>query len=693
MAGYQATNHYSYPYSSNSSPAVSIMDADATNTDLEAMKKSPEATSRATLSLHRGHVSTPSPVGGEFRRKPVGTNRSGSRRSRLSVRTRLNSRGGGGGGGEMEIPLWGNPEPIAVETPTGPDTPAQNELTGQSFHVDHALRAENIGESNLRNPANLGDWSETPYPFPTNGYGEDIGNCNIDILYNSSSATVLKDVGIIATICAAHFLTQAGLAQSVAPIPYIANSFTTATHVPSPSWYSAAYSLTVGTFILPAGRLGDVYGLKLIFVLGWLWFAMSSLSVGFNPRILESVGQEPQMSGETFFCFCRALQGIGPALLMPNGLGILGRTYEGNQKNMAFALFGASAPVGFVVGSVMSSLLAEKTHWSWAYWAQAIACAIMGVVSIIIIPSFPESGIPESQQGNTTEDTGTKEESMWKRLDIPGAILGVSGLVLINIALNQAPLVSWSTPYTYFILIIGIIILSLFFFVEFTPSLASHPLIPVSLLSVDTCFVLACISCGWGTFGIWIFYLWEFLESLRTLSPLQASAQFAPAALSGLIAAVTTGFLLSKTTPQVIMLLSMCAFFTGITLIATVPVDQIYWAQTFFSIIVMPWGMDMSFPSATILLSNKVRVEHQGVAMSLVNTIVNYSISVGLGLAGTVQSNVDRDGTNILTGYRSAWYFGMGLSGTGILVAVFFLVFTIFTTRAISRQKEQIGEP
>src|SRR5204863_4657374 len=132
----------------------------------------------------------------------------------------------------------------------------------------------------------------------------------------------------------------------------------------------------------------------------------------------------------------------------------------------------------------------------------------------------------------------------------------------------------------------------------------------------------------------------------------------------------TTGFLLSKTTPQVTMMWSMSAFLIGTTLIATAPVNQIYWAQTFFSIIVMPWGMDMSFPSATILLSSKVGHEHQGVAMSLVNTVVNYSISVGLGLAGTVQSNTDRDGKHILTGFRSAWYFGMSLSGMGLVVAV-----------------------
>ena len=82
--------------------------------------------------------------------------------------------------------------------------------------------------------------------------------------------------------------------------------------------------------------------------------------------------------------------------------------------------------------------------------------------------------------------------------------------------------------------------------------------------------------------------------------------------------------------------------------------------------------MDMSFPSATIVLSNAVKKEHQGIAASLVNTVVNYSISLALGFAGTVEANVS-DG-DMLKGYRGAWYLGIGLSGTGILLSIVFII-------------------
>jgi hypothetical protein len=83
--------------------------------------------------------------------------------------------------------------------------------------------------------------------------------------------------------------------------------------------------------------------------------------------------------------------------------------------------------------------------------------------------------------------------------------------------------------------------------------------------------------------------------------------------------------------------------------------------------------MDMSFPAGTILLSNRMRREEQGVAASLMNTVINYSISIGLGMAGTIEGRVGGSGEEgLLRGYRAALYFGIGISGLGVLTALAF---------------------
>lgn len=84
----------------------------------------------------------------------------------------------------------------------------------------------------------------------------------------------------------------------------------------------------------------------------------------------------------------------------------------------------------------------------------------------------------------------------------------------------------------------------------------------------------------------------------------------------------------------------------------------------------------MSFPAGTVILSNSMPRQHQGLAASLVNTVVNYSISIGLGIAGTVESNVNNGGIDTLKGYRGACYTGVGLAGLGVFLAACFMFVT-----------------
>lgn len=138
------------------------------------------------------------------------------------------------------------------------------------------------------------------------------------------------------------------------------------------------------------------------------------------------------------------------------------------------------------------------------------------------------------------------------------------------------------------------------------------------------------------------------------------------------------------------MLASMIAFSLGIIMLATMPVDQIYWSQTFVSTLVTSWGMDMSFPSAIIVLSNSMPEEHQGLAASLINTVVNYSISIGLGMAGTVESHVNDGGRNTLKGYRGAWYLGIGLDVLGMVLALCLVISWRATLKAKAKEEEKL---
>ena len=68
--------------------------------------------------------------------------------------------------------------------------------------------------------------------------------------------------------------------------------------------------------------------------------------------------------------------------------------------------------------------------------------------------------------------------------------------------------------------------------------------------------------------------------------------------------------------------------------------------------------MDISFPASTLILSDIFPKHHQGIAASLITTVVNYSISIGLGVAGTVESRVNDTGDKVEQGYRAAMWTG-----------------------------------
>jgi len=476
-----------------------------------------------------------------------------------------------------------------------------------------------------------------------------------EIVSNKSIAETLplgKEILFVGVICCAQFTTQAGLGQCLGILHVIGDDFGL-TNPGELSWLIAAYSLTVGTFILMAGRFGDVYGYHRMLIIGFSWFSLWSMIAGLAVY-----------SNHILFNFARVFQGIGPAICLPNGLAILGASYApGPRKAMVFAIFGATAPGGAVVGSLFAALF-SLAWWPWTFWSFSIALACIAIVGSFVIPDSPRRF--------TARNLSLRER--FAELDILGGVCGVTGLVLINFAWNQSGVVGWMKPYVYVCLIIGFLFVPAFFYIELY--ISQSPLIPFKALTSDVAFVLGCVACGWSCFGIWAYYLWQFLEVSRGISPLLATAWICPVAGSGAAASVTTGFLLGRLRPAWVMTIALTAFTVGIILIATAPVGQIYWAQIFVCTVIIPWGMDMSFPAATLLLSDAVAKEHQGVAASLVITIVNYSISLSLGFAGTIESHVNHGGVtpgDILLGFRGAWYMAIGLSGFGLFLSLIFL--------------------
>lgn len=151
----------------------------------------------------------------------------------------------------------------------------------------------------------------------------------------------IREFLFVGLLCSAQFVTQAGLFNTL-NILHIIGKDLGITNIGVLAWLIAGYSLTVGTFILLSGRCGDMFGFKIMMIVGFAWFGVWNAVAGCAVYVNGKGGQ-------VLFIFSRVLMGIGPAILLPNGLGLLGATYaNGRKKEMVFSLFGACAPGKFL---------------------------------------------------------------------------------------------------------------------------------------------------------------------------------------------------------------------------------------------------------------------------------------------------------------------------------------------------------
>ncbi|KAK9851579.1 MFS general substrate transporter [Penicillium brevicompactum] len=495
-----------------------------------------------------------------------------------------------------------------------------------------------------------------PPGAPSSTQDDGIGSAqtaNDEYIYIADSYSLVQRTTFIMTVCASMFTNQLGLCNSLTTLEIIGESFGV-TDPGKLSWTISGYGLTLGTFVLVGGRLGDEFGNKAIFIIGMGWLALTSMMAGVSVY-----------SSYPVYILARVLQGLGPALTVPNALAIMGKCFSERPRNMGFACFAASAPVGAMAGLLFGPLFA-MAWWPWIYWSQALGVTFLFVLAIFAIPNMPIE--------NGQEQRRTIREVL-DRLDVLGGASGVAALILFNFAWNQSLVTTWDEPYVYVCLILSFLFLAVFFYIELR--IARYPILPVAVLTSDIAFVFGCTAAGWSTFGIWLFYVIRICLNIGGQTPIQLAAWLSPILITGIATALVVGKIINKAPASSIMLFAMLCYFLTSLLMALRPVHSTYWTYFFFATIIATFAMDSSLPAATIIFASAVPRQYQGMGSSVIMTIVVYSISLGLGFAGTIELQINNGGrteADLLHGYRGTLWFSVGLTALGTILALVFLL-------------------
>lgn len=432
-------------------------------------------------------------------------------------------------------------------------------------------------------------------------------------------------------------------------------------------WIVSAYSLAFGCFLLVWGRIADLYGKRLIFILGSAWTA---LTLTINPFLRN----------EAAFALFRGLQGLGAAANVPTAIGILGTTFPpGKTKNYAFSAYAAGAPLGSIFGNLLGGIIASYVHWTWVLWVLAILAATVAVAGYFIIPLPPAT---HRAQGNNLKES----------VDWIGAALITIGLMLLTFALTEGNVVGWSTFWIPILIVASLLLIAVFVLWQrhLEKRGTQAPLIRVSIFTHRRFSAAMGIMClFFGAFNGYLIFTTYFYQDYQGLSPIQTTLRFIPTGVVGILTAVVCGKLLSHVPTNYLLTFGNTANTLSCLLFALpIPATTSYFAYGLPAMVLSVLGADTSWPALMIFTSQSLPQADQAMGGALVNAVGQLGRALGLALATAVQTAVMAhargvvvehsgplkvDDAHTLKGLRAAQWtnFVIGATGLGVVLVLF----------------------
>ncbi len=271
-------------------------------------------------------------------------------------------------------------------------------------------------------------------------------------------------------------------------------------------WVIDVYALALAALLLGLGSVSDLVGRKPVYIVGLVVFAVASLAAG--------------LAGDTTtLIIARGVQGIGGAAMFATTIALLGSSYEGRDRALAFGVWGAVNGAAAAAGPIIGGLLTQALSWRWVFFVNLPVSVLAVAVSIRVLPD--------------------ERRHRSGRIDIPGILAFTLAAGMLTAALTRASENGWTSSTTVVLLAAAAVSAVAFLAIE---ARSSRPVLELALLRRRSFAGLLAAALLYSVAAFaYLAYESLWLQSVRGLSPVQTGLALTPLAVSALFVSLAAG--------------------------------------------------------------------------------------------------------------------------------------------------------